>query len=111
MSYLGHTEFGLDHKHWFEPQNFNDTQSINYWMEQWLMFYNFMHQNYSDDNLCLFVKYDYLDNPEKIKKVLDFTNIKSFKRFDFKIQKHSSGDINYDYDLYRKSKEVYDKIK
>ena len=41
MSYLGHTEFGLDHKHWFEPQNFNDTQSINYWMEQWLMFYNF----------------------------------------------------------------------
>ena len=110
MNYLGHTEFGLDHKYWFEPQNFKDNQSINYWMEQWQMFYKFMHQNFLDDNSCLFIKYDHLNNPNEIEKILKFINVKDFKNFNFKIQKHSIKDVNYSSDLYSKSKEVYDNI-
>ena len=74
------------------------------------MFYNFMYKNYLDDNSCLFIKYDYLNNPNEIEKILKFINVKDFKNFNFKIQKHSIKDVNYSSDLYSKSKEVYDNI-
>lgn len=36
-NYLGHYEFGLNHKPWFSPKNFHDTQNIEYWLEQWVL--------------------------------------------------------------------------
>ena len=39
MNYLGHTEFGKNHKSWNSPQLFKDTFDINYWLEQWKIFY------------------------------------------------------------------------
>ena len=39
MNYLGHNEFGLNHKSWHQPINFHDQNKINYWLEQWFLFY------------------------------------------------------------------------
>ena len=39
MNYLGHNEFGLNHKEWNKPIKFDDPNSINYWLEQWFLFY------------------------------------------------------------------------
>ena len=35
MKWLGHFEFGLDHKSWFESKKYFNLESINYWLEQW----------------------------------------------------------------------------
>ena len=39
MNYLGHNEFGLNHKPWNNPIHFNNLNNINYWLEQWNLFY------------------------------------------------------------------------
>ena len=43
MNYLGHNEFGLNHKPWNKPIHFNDLNNINYWLEQWNLFYEFIY--------------------------------------------------------------------
>ena len=39
MGYLGHFEFGLNHKPWNAPLDHKDTNTIDYWLEQWCFFY------------------------------------------------------------------------
>ena len=40
MNYLGHREFGLNYQSWNLPLDYSDAFSINYWLEQWYLFYN-----------------------------------------------------------------------
>jgi hypothetical protein len=47
MSDLGHFEFGKEHQFWFEPKYFNDTSNINYWLEQWFMYYSYIYEKFS----------------------------------------------------------------
>ena len=46
MNYLGHYEFGLNHKPWNKPIYFNDLNKINYWLEQWSLFYEFIYKKF-----------------------------------------------------------------
>ena len=39
MNYLGHNEFGLNHKPWNDPIHYQDHGKIDYWLEQWFLFY------------------------------------------------------------------------
>ena len=58
MNYLGHHEFGLDHKFWNVPLKFNDTNNINYWLEQWYLFYKQIQENYIHSSNCIFLIYE-----------------------------------------------------
>ena len=40
MNYLGHREFGLNYQSWNLPLDYSDAFAINYWLEQWYLFYN-----------------------------------------------------------------------
>ena len=40
MNYLGHNEFGIDHKPWNTPKYYFDKTKLNYWLEQWFLFYS-----------------------------------------------------------------------
>ena len=46
MNYLGHNEFGLNHKPWNDPINYQDRSKIYYWLEQWFLFYKDIYNNY-----------------------------------------------------------------
>ena len=39
MNYLGHNEFGLNHKPWNNSINHQNPEKIDYWLEQWCLFY------------------------------------------------------------------------
>ena len=63
MNDLGHFEFGKNHIPWFKPKNFNDTININYWLEQWLMYYSFFMKNISQIiNFYLYVMKSFVIN-------------------------------------------------
>lgn len=60
MNYLGHFEFGKNHKYWFKPNKFHDPNNQNYWLEQWLMFYEKILDDNKDNKNCIFIKYENL---------------------------------------------------
>ena len=54
MNYLGHNEFGLNHKPWNNPINHQDLNKIDYWLEQWYLFYKNILKSYQTYNNCFF---------------------------------------------------------
>jgi len=69
-NYLGHYEFGLNHKPWFSPKKFDDTQNINYWLEQWVLFYqNILDRNKYLKNLIMVCYEDFCEKSEYRKKI------------------------------------------
>ena len=68
MNYLGHNEFGLNHKRWNNPVNFYDLNKIDYWIEQWLLFYKNIYNKYQSYINSYFVIYEELIYPNYIKK-------------------------------------------
>ena len=61
MSYLGHYEFGEIHKPWNTPINFFDTLNINYWLEQWYLFYENIEKKFNENGNFILFPYDSLD--------------------------------------------------
>jgi hypothetical protein len=59
MNYLGHNEFGLNHKPWNDPINYQDRGKIDYWLEQWSLFYKIFITNI---NLITIVTLSYMKN-------------------------------------------------
>ena len=70
MNYLGHLEFGLDHRSWNFPKKFTDRFSLNYWLEQWFLFYEKLIRNYSTHPSVIFVSYETLCKDQKARKNL-----------------------------------------
>ncbi len=110
MNYLGHNEFGLNHKPWNNPINFNDLNDINYWLEQWSMFYQNIYKNYQYYNNCVFVIYEELTNPNYIKMLLKKVNLDDVENLNLNYFKNSNKkkiDINFVKNTYKKAKDIY----
>ena len=107
MNYLGHYEFGLGHKSWFKPVNYIDKFDINYWLEQWYLYYSYVHENYLNNESCFIFAYEKLKNIKLLNSLANFAQIDKIEKYDFKI---SSKKINLDFDknLYFKTKNLYD---
>ena len=45
MNFLGHHEFGKNHKSWFKPIKYFNLDDINYWLEQWSLYYKSIYKN------------------------------------------------------------------
>ena len=71
MNYLRHNEFGLNHKPWHKPILFNDLSNINYWLQQWNLFYEFIYKKFQSYESCYFVIYEELVNPNYVEKILN----------------------------------------
>tara|TARA_B100000886_G_scaffold290791_1_gene216183 strand:- start:1540 stop:2517 length:978 start_codon:yes stop_codon:yes gene_type:complete len=110
MNYLFHNEFGLDHKPWNNPMLFNNLNNINYWLEQWILFYEFIYKNFQFYKNCYFVIYEELSNPDYIKKILKKINLKNDKIIDSEFFINSNKkdlDVKYDKNIFDKSKFLY----
>ena len=97
MNYLGHNEFGLDHKPWLEPINHHNTEKINYWLEQWCLFYqNILNKHKSKKN-CFFLIYEKLADKDYIKKILNKIGLNKINNINLDYFKNSNRrDLNID---------------
>ena len=110
MNYLGHNEFGLNHIPWNNPINFEDNNDINYWLEQWTLFYQNILDKYLSSNNCFFIIYEKLINPDYIKSFLEKTCFKKTETLNLNYFKNSNKkEINIDYakNIYEKAKDIY----
>ena len=112
MNYLGHNEFGLDHKPWNNSINFTDNENINYWLEQWILFYTNILEKYKSHKNCYFLVYENLNDPLYIKKLLEkigFTKAENLNLNFFKNSNKKFLDLNFDDKIYNKAKALYKK--
>ena len=111
MNLLGHFEFGNNHKSWFKPVEYNNFNEINYWIEQWYLFYTYLRNDLSSKNSnVFFINYENLcrDNSSK-KKLLDKFNIKKETKFNF-IFSEKEIKHNFDKGLLDKCNEIYKRL-
>ena len=110
MNYLGHNEFGLNHKPWDNPINHRDLNKIDYWLEQWCLFYKNILKNYQTYNNCFFIIYEELTNLNYVKMLLEKINLNQVEKLNpnyFKNSNKKEIDINYTKDTYNNAKDIY----
>jgi hypothetical protein len=110
MNYLGHNEFGLNHKPWNNPIQFNDLNNINYWLEQWYLFYEFIYIKFNSYKNCYFFIYEELDNPNYVERILKKINLEKDKNIDLQFFRNSNKkelNIVYNKNIFDKSQLLY----
>jgi len=86
MRWLGHHEFGKGHKSFNltdKRGNYQDTQSIEYWLDHWLMTYSYLLDSYNEFNRhMIFICYERLcDNSQNIwESLLEQLGIENIQR-------------------------------
>ena len=114
MNYLGHNEFGLDHKPWNNPVNYQDLNKIDYWLEQWCLFYQNILNQYQSYKNCHFVIYEELTNANYIKTLLENINFNKIENIDLNYFKNSNKQeiyIDYSKNVYKNACNVYNSFK
>ena len=110
MNYLGHNEFGIDHKSWKNPINFDNFNDINYWLEQWYLFYQDIIKKYQSYENCFFIFYEDLTNLDYLNsllRILDLNKNEKIKLNFFKNSNKNRMENKYSYNLYKKTVEIY----
>ena len=114
MNYLGHNEFGLNHISWNKSIDFNNYDDINYWIEQWIFFYENIYQKYKSYNNCFFLIYEELSNPKYIESLIEKINLKKEKNINLNYFKNSNKekiDIEYNENILNEAVKIYKKFK
>tara|TARA_B100000886_G_scaffold339711_1_gene306005 strand:+ start:1277 stop:2242 length:966 start_codon:yes stop_codon:yes gene_type:complete len=110
MNYLGHNEFGLNHRPWNVSSNYQDLNEIDYWMEQWSLFYQNILNKYQLCKNCHFVIYEELTNINFIKRLLvkiNFGKIENINLNYFKNANKKEINKKYSSDNYKKAIKIY----
>ena len=110
MNYLGHNEFGLDHKQWNNSINYQDRNKIDYWLEQWFLFYKDIYNKYKYYTNCYFILYEDLPKANYLITLLKKMNFNDFENIDLNYFKNSNKkNINIDFSnsLYENAKNIY----
>ncbi len=112
MNYLSHNEFGLNHKAWNDPVNFHDLNNINYWIEQWSLFYEKILKNYQPYKNCFFIIYEELSNTNHIQKLLKKINLDKEEKLNLNYFKNSNKKVDIDFDIntYQNALNIYKKF-
>ena len=109
MNFLGHFEFGKNHKPWFTPDKFCDPTNPNYWLEQWFKFYEKIYEDYKNNPRCLLIKYEKLIDSnylEHLQRKLSINNL----GIEFFSNKKKYFDINFNQELLKRSNNLYEKL-
>ena len=110
MNYLGHNEFGKNHKSWNIPKSNNNYNDLNYWLEQWLLFYDKIFKRYRNYKNCYFVTFENLEKINYIQELLKLLDLHQKPNFQFKINIKEIRDT-FDKDLYLNASNLYEQIK
>ena len=110
MNYLGHYEFGIGHKHWNKPIKFNDTNTFNYWLEQWYLFYKQIQENHIRSSNCIFLIYENFSNSLFVSKIMKNLILSKKNNMDMNIFKNSNKkniNVKYDHNIYQETLKIY----
>jgi hypothetical protein len=112
MNYLGHFEFGLNHRHWNLPKNFSDEFSLNYWLEQWLLFYEAILDKFSKFSFITFISYEQICNNKNFQsKLMQRLNLNLNFNFEYKFSlSQKKITENYDEKLFNKCNLIEEKL-
>ena len=111
LKYLGHNEFGKNHVEWFKPIRYFNKLEINYWLEQWYLFYENIINNFSNQDFIFFVNYENLCSNEKyVNKLNKFVKISNKNKNFFKKVQTIELKLNYDEEILNKCENVYKKL-
>lgn len=111
MNYLGHNEFGLNHRYWYRPEIFLNHNDINYWLEQWKLFHMDIINNYKNlKNFFLICYEDFCKNEiekERLGKILkvqiqNFETEVSEKKINYNFNENLKNDCIEIYNSLRK---------
>jgi len=114
MNYIGHNEFGLNHKPWNNPINFQDLNKIDYWLEQWFLFYKNILNQYQSYTNSHFIIYEKLTDPNYITTLLKKINFDIDENIDLNYFKNSNKqEINVDFSksVYKNANNLYNDFK
>ena len=114
MNYLGHNEFGLNHKPWNQPINYQELDKIDYWLEQWFLFYRNILNKYQSYKNCHFVVYEKLTDANYLKKLLKKINFSKIEDIDINYLKNLNKEkINtyYSKDIFENANKLYNNFK
>ena len=109
MNYLGHNEFGNNHKSWNTPKLYNNYLDLNYWLEQWLMFYSDIYHKYKNYKNCYFVRYESLQNSDYLDNLTNILELKKITNHQFKLSKKEIAN-NVDKNLHSSALNLYRQI-
>ena len=93
---------------------FDDFNDINYWLEQWCLFYQNISKNYQSNNNCFFIIYEELNNVNYIKKLLEKINFDEIDNINLNYFKNSNKkkiDIDCANNTYKNAKDIYIEFK
>ncbi len=85
MNSMGHNEFGLGYKFRRHPDQFNDPENINHWIEQWCLYYDSVINKFKNKKNVFFLNYELVCEDknyfEKICQILEVNFIDNKKNF------------------------------
>lgn len=110
MNYLNHREFGKNHIYWNKPNYFFDCLDINYWLEQWSLFYDRILLDLDKKNVH-FICYEELTNDSYIQKLNNKFELQNLSNFNFFVKKENLFFNKIDQTIKQKSYKTYDKLK
>ena len=110
MGYLGHYEFGLNHKYWNKPIEYSDPNQLNYWIEQWHLFYDKIYVNFKDNKNCLFMLYEKFSNKDYMNKFFKNFSIENLNLDILKKPQDKKISSNFDQKNLNTAEKVYEKF-
>lgn len=115
MNYLGHNEFGLNHQSWNSPLKNNDIYKLDYWLEQWCLFYENILNEFKHNQSCYFIIYEKLINSSYIIELLNKINFGKIEG-DINLNYFKNSNKNYirekySISLYNKALKIYKEFK
>jgi|MDTG01.4.fsa_nt_gb hypothetical protein len=108
MKSLYHFEFGDLHSAWSNPNQYFNNLKVNYWLEQWYLFYKKMIDSYYLDNF-VFINYDLLEKSDYLSKFKKYLKIEK-SNFDLNFNSKPHNEIGLDKKLNFNCKIIYNKM-
>tara|TARA_Y100001970_G_scaffold271866_1_gene367843 strand:+ start:2014 stop:2958 length:945 start_codon:yes stop_codon:yes gene_type:complete len=109
MNYLGHNEFGINHKHWFKPKKYKNLNNLNYWLEQWYYFYKFLLNSFQNKKFCKFLVYENMKKGGYLSSMGLGEELTLKNQNFFKISKKKI-EYKFDKELYNQTLNIYNKF-
>jgi len=116
FNYLGHHEFGLDHKPFLLTQDFIKNKDnygrddLNYWLQIWINYYEYLLDNF-DDHLMVVSFEDLIEEPNKVfAYVKENLKITSLMSSDKKHVPTKYTEVSCDLKLKDRALKIYDEL-
>lgn len=109
MNFLNHREFGKNHLSWNKPIRFDNFLDLNYWLEQWYLFYKNILYNFKNQKNLFFVCYEDLESKRYVNNLFDLIDINQGLNFQNKVKKINN--FNIDKLLFKDTNEVYSELR